>query len=244
MSTMVRVRAPHGFRPWWVVRSWLDVHQQQRASVNQFVRFFCWPGDLGDFFFNLLVFQKLLQCDVLFQVCKCLVSKNTKRRPNEGTLHWSPEADNSPGDISACQRGVGPDGLKAGNFRCMASWEWTCLDVLAKLVFLLLLLLLLVETKTGAPCNIQGFVLFCEACNLIWHPVPELVYFCFFSFFAFVVGTPPPLTTTTGPQSLFAGHGVQTKQQPSSTSTSIFFSSSGSSSNAAATGGVVVVVVK
>ena len=24
---------------------------------------------------------------------------------------------------------------------------------------------------------------------------------------------PPPLTTTTGPQSLFAGHGVQTKQQ-------------------------------
>ena len=23
-----------------------------------------------------------------------------------------------------------------------------------------------VETKTGAPCNIQGFVLFCEACNL------------------------------------------------------------------------------
>ena len=144
MSTMVRVRAPHGFRPWWVVGSWLDVHQQQRASVNQFVRFFLltwWSW--WCFFFNLLVFQKLLQCDVLFQVSKCLVSKNTKRRPNEGTLHWSPEADNSPGDISACQRGVGPDGLKAGNFRWMASWEWTCLDVLAKLVFLLLLLLLL-----------------------------------------------------------------------------------------------------
>ena len=60
------------------------------------------------------------------------------------------------------------------------------------LSLLLLLLLLLVETKTGAPCNIQGFVLFCEACNLIWHPVPELVYFCFFSFFPFVVETPPP----------------------------------------------------
>ena len=60
----------------------------------------------------------------------------------------------------------------------------------------------------------------------------------FFSFFPFVVET-PPVTTTTGPQSLFAGHGVQTKQQPSSTSTS----SSGSSSNAAAGGGVRVGVV-
>ena len=65
------------------------------------------------------------------------------------------------------------------------------------------------------------------------------MYFCFFSFFPFVVET-PPVTTTTGPQSLFAGHGVQTKQQPSSTSTS----SSGSSRNAAsAREGVVVAVV-
>ena len=41
----------------------------------------------------------------------------------------------------------------------------------------------------------------------------------FLLFFPFAVG-PPPVATTTGPQSLFAGHGVQTKQPPSNTSTS------------------------
>ena len=50
--------------------------------------------------------------------------------------------------------------------------------------------------------------------------------FGFFRFLSLLLG-PPPLTTTTGLQSLFAGHGVQTKQQASSTSTST--SSSGSS---------------
>jgi len=40
------------------------------------------------------------------------------------------------------------------------------LVVLVVLVVVVVVVVVVGRDKTGAPCNIQGFVLFCEACNL------------------------------------------------------------------------------
>ena len=63
-----------------------------------------------------------------------------------------------------------------------------------------------------AQSNIQGFVLFVRL--VIWADILILNLYIFwvFSFFPIVVGT-PPVTTTTGPQSLFAGHGEEVSGQ-------------------------------
>ena len=71
-------------------------------------------------------------------------------------------------------------------------------------------------------------------CLVLWGLQPDVTccswtcIFLYFFVFSVCCWDPPPVTTATGPQSLIAGHGVQTEQQASSTSTSIFFNRSGS----------------